>query len=737
MSGLNRLNSVDWNHEEKDYQDIELHDENENDLKNDLNTKDRFLVNIMNSVRKKSKPALETEDTVSKDSGIVPSINGEHRDIDTGTDGDRGNWANQIEFFLSCLAYAVGIGNVWRFPYKCYKNGGGVFLIPYLTMLFIAALPLFYMELVLGQFSQLGPNKIFGRISPLFRGLGYGMLCISIYVSIYYNVIIAWCIYYMFAGFTSKLEWASCDNWFNTPDCYTPEFDSTCQASPFPGGSTWWNNTCIPTHVYCQSHAHLEGFNHTHCFQRNSNNYVSLSSLHNRISPAEEYFKRGMLMMETGTDLDNLGSINFKLVGCLLVAWILVLLCLIKGVKSSGKVVWFTALFPYAVLVILLVRGVTLPGAINGIYFFLMPKWEKLTEITVWTDAATQIFYSLGPGFGGLITLASYNKRNSNCQRDAVLIAIANSATSIFAGFVIFSILGFMAQELNVDVSEVVEGGTSLAFVAYPTAVTKLPVSPLWSFLFFSMLLTLGLDSQFTTVETVITAIYDEFPKMRNHKVTVVGSVCVIGFLLGVPICLQGGYYLFVLLDWYSGSWSLILLSVIEIVLISWIYGLEDFNKDIKSMGLRTNRFVQMYWDICWKFTTPILLSAVLVFTFAEYKPASDGDYEFPLWSNIIGWAIAISSVIVIIPFGAYEFIKTWKNGWPLRKLIEFDYIWRTQSRALCGAASNIISSSSDDPRKNALSPEDIMRRDLLMSHVKLGRSDEKVIMSSLKSYKQ
>eukprot|EP00088_Acartia_fossae_P067423 TRINITY_DN841_c0_g1_i1.p1 TRINITY_DN841_c0_g1~~TRINITY_DN841_c0_g1_i1.p1 ORF type:complete len:732 (+),score=100.79 TRINITY_DN841_c0_g1_i1:33-2228(+) len=729
---MNRLDGH-FGDEDHNYHDISLHDENENQLNVPDTQKEGFIANILTSMRKK-KPPLE--DTI--DSGIARSIKGNNpENTMTGNNGDeseRGNWTNQIEFFLSCLAYAVGIGNVWRFPYKCYKNGGGVFLIPYLIMLFLAALPLFYLELALGQFSQLGPNKIFGKIAPLFRGLGYGMLCISAYVSIYYNVIIAWCIYYMFAGFSAKLEWASCDNWYNTADCYTPELDKSCEHSRFPGGSTWWNNTCVPTHVYCNSHAHLMGHNHTHCFHRHSHKYVPLASLHDRISPAEEYFKRNMLMMDSETDIDNLGVLNIKLVGCLLVAWILVLVCLIKGVKSSGKVVWFTALFPYAVLVILLVRGVTLPGAMDGIYFFVTPDWSKLTEITVWTDAATQIFYSLGPGFGGLITLASYNKRNSNCQRDAVVIAIANSATSIFAGFVIFSILGFMAAELNVDVSEVVEGGTALAFVAYPTAITKLPVSPLWSFLFFSMLLTLGLDSQFTNVETLITAIYDEFPAMRKYKISVVGGVSLIGFLLGVPMCLQGGYYLFVLLDWYSGSWSLLMLSVAEIVLVAWIYSTAEFNTDLKSMGLYQNRLIRWYWNLSWKVTSPLLLIFVLIFTLIKYQPASDGDYIFPLWSNVVGWVIALSSVAITIPFGVYEFYKIVRKGWPLKHLTEFDYVWRTQSRALCEAVSN---ARSEDNRGKMFSPEELMNKNLLHSSIKIARSDEKVIMSALKPYKQ
>ena len=115
-------------------------------------------------------------------------------------------------------------------------------------------------------------------------------------------------------------------------------------------------------------------------------------------------------------------------------------------------------------------------------------KLKGLAKIDVWSAAATQIFYSLGPSFGGLITLASYNKFSNNCHRDAILIAFANCATSIFAGFVIFSIIGFMAKQAGANVEDVIKGGTGLAFIAYPEAVTQMPLPQIWSFLFFGAL---------------------------------------------------------------------------------------------------------------------------------------------------------------------------------------------------------------------------------------------------------
>ena len=102
---------------------------------------------------------------------------------------------------------------------------------------------------------------------------------------------------------------------------------------------------------------------------------------------------------------------------------------------------------------------------------------------------------------------------------DAGFVSSLDFFTSITASVVIFSVLGFLSEQLGVDIKDVAAGGQGLAFIAYPTALAKLPLPELWSILFFAMLFLLGLDSEFALLETVLTAMYDGYPKLRNHKV--------------------------------------------------------------------------------------------------------------------------------------------------------------------------------------------------------------------------
>uniref|UniRef100_A0A3B3VUL5 Transporter n=1 Tax=Poecilia latipinna TaxID=48699 RepID=A0A3B3VUL5_9TELE len=416
----------------------------------------------------------------------------------------RDNWESPTQFVLACVSYAVGLGNVWRFPYLCQMHGGGGFLIPYLLMLLLEGVPLFYLELAIGQKMRLGSIGAWTAISPYLGGIGLASVVTSMYLCLYYNIINAWSFWYLFHSFQSVLPWAAC---------------------PVNSNRTGPMEEC------------------------------------EKASPTQYFFYRETLNISPS--IEKNGGIQTGQALCFLLAWVITYLFIIRGVKSTGKVVYFTATFPYVVLFIYLIRGMTLHGALNGVKYMFTPKMEELANPTTWINAATQIFFSLGLGFGSLIAFASYNQYHNNFERQAIIVSLINSGTSIFASIVTFAIYGFkatinyencldrtrilllnsfnlaedsitinnvfeMIEKLNTtfpeqfaelsnkledcslenELSTAVEGA-GLAFIVYSEAIKNMPLSQLWSVLYFFMLLMLGMGSMLGNITAITTPLRD------------------------------------------------------------------------------------------------------------------------------------------------------------------------------------------------------------------------------------
>uniref|UniRef100_A0A8W8I3D4 Transporter n=1 Tax=Magallana gigas TaxID=29159 RepID=A0A8W8I3D4_MAGGI len=444
---------------------------------------------------------------------------------------ERGNWSSKLDFLLSCLGYAVGLGNVWRFPYLCYRNGGGAFFIPYCIALAFLGIPIFLLELAIGQYSSSGPFTCW-KYSPIFTGIGYGMFIVSALVAIYYNMIIAWAFFYLFASFTDELPWQSCGDW-STNLCYDNVKILNKTWESCNGNNRWgkvWEANVTQGICYETGMLNKKEGVRAYLDADKAKDYFP------RTLPSQEYFDNYVTGSGYSSGYDDLGGVRWQLALCYLLAFICVILALSKSIKTSGKVVYFTATFPYIVLVILFIRGLMLEGMEEGIRFYITPDLNRLSDAQVWKDAAVQIFFSLSASWGGLIALASYNKFHNDLLRDTLIVTFGNCLTSVFAGFVIFSYLGYLSTYMGLPVDEVAKSGPSLTFVVYPFAVTKMPISPLWAILFFVMLITLGVDSEFVLVETVITSLMDRFPKLRKYKLFTVMTCCLLFFLLGLTL---------------------------------------------------------------------------------------------------------------------------------------------------------------------------------------------------------
>uniref|UniRef100_A0A3P8YGV7 Transporter n=1 Tax=Esox lucius TaxID=8010 RepID=A0A3P8YGV7_ESOLU len=519
--------------------------------------------------------------------------------------GDRPKWDNKAQYILTCVGFCIGLGNVWRFPYLCQSHGGGAFMIPFLILLVLEGTPLLFLEFAIGQRLRSGSVGVWRSINPYLTGVGIASMLVSFLVGLYYNTIMAWIMWYLFNSFQDPLPWSYCP------------------------------------------------VNH---------NRTSVMSECAQSSPVDYFWYRETL--NSSGAIDDSGGLQWWLVLCSVCAWTTLCACCVRGIESTGKAVYITSTLPYLVLTIFLIRGLTLKGSVDGIIFLFTPDVNELMKPSAWLDAGAQVFYSFGLGWGGLISFSSYNPVHNNCEKDAVILSVITGCTSVYAATVIYSILGFRAtemfdhcinenilallnefalpdgsiteinyqdvlQKLNSTSPDIIqkldlqtcdlqkylsEGveGTGLAFIVFTEAITKMPISPLWSILFFIMLFCLGLSTMFGIIEGVVVPLQDLniLPKHWPKEVFT-GLTCLVSFIIALLFSQQSGNYWLALFDNFAGSIPLLTIGFFEMIAVVYIYGIDRFSEDIEFMiGCRPN----IFWHITWRFISPLIIMAIFIF---------------------------------------------------------------------------------------------------------------------------
>lgn len=545
-----------------------------------------------------------------------------------GVHHPRGKWANKWEFILAMSGKIIDLSNFWRFPYLCFKNGGAVFFIPYFVFLLFCGFPLFFLETALGQYTSEGGVTAWRKICPMFEGVGIASQVIVIYLNIYSMVIVAWVLFYLINSFRSPLPWSTCANVWNTVSCRSAVSN---YANP-QGDSDWSFLNNVTTSDYYDS-SELE---------------LVDPFLANKTSEQEFWTNRVLRM----SDDMSLTEPRWDLALCLLLIWIICYFCIFKGIKSMGKVVYFTATFPYLLLFIIFIRGVTLPGASEGLKYYLMPDFRELAHPLMWFDAANQVLYSYALCQGVLTSLGSYNKYNNNCYRDCMALCCLNAATSIICGFVVFSLLGFLAHVTAMPIYEVVSMGPHLVFVSLPQVLALLPGSGFWAVLFFLMIFFLSLDTQFVRVDSLATAITDMFPRYlrRPHAREILVLVLVVVlFLLGLPFISEGGIALFHVVDTYGPSdTTFFIIACFEAVVIAWVYGADRFINNIEDMiGYKPNPVLKY----CWLFVVPFLCGVTLMYRTLQTTTYRIYDYMPSIAYKALGVFLFLIPLICIPVF--------------------------------------------------------------------------------------
>jgi len=320
--------------------------------------------------------------------------------------------------------------------------------------------------------------------------------------------------------------------------------------------------------------------------------------------PNSFFFKDFLAMSENASEI---GQIRTPIFAGLTVVWFLNWFITYRGVQKGIEIANKIFMPMLIVLTAVLVFwSVTLEGAATGIRAYITPDFTKLSSPKVWIDAYSQIFFTLSLGFGIMIAYASYLPEKTNITKNAILTGIINSGYSLFAGFAVFSVLGFMAVSEGKSLPDVVSQSIGLAFVAYPKAVSLMPGGNLFGAIFFLCLFVAGLSSSISIAEAFTSAIIDKFGLRRKFVVTV---VCLIGFAGSVIFTTRAGLIWLDIVDHFLTHYGLVTVGIFECILIGWIFRINVLRNHInKISSIRLG----YWWDILIKYFIPLVLGVIL-----------------------------------------------------------------------------------------------------------------------------
>ncbi|GLY09544.1 sodium-dependent transporter [Pseudobacillus badius] len=355
-------------------------------------------------------------------------------------------------------------------------------------------------------------------------------------------------------------------------------------------------------------------------------------------------------------DAGAFGGLVPQILVALAVVWIVTLGVLVAGVKrgieKATKIMIPLLVFLFLIVVI---RALTLEGAMNGLNAFFKPEWSQLTNGKVWIAAYGQIFFSLSIGFAIMITYSSYLPKKSDITNNAFITGFSNSAFELLAGFGVFSALGFMAMQQGVGVDEVVKSGVILAFAVFPQIINEFPfANELFGVLFFGSLVLAGFTSLISIVETFVAGVQEKFNVSRTKSVLIGGGVA---SLVSLLYATRGGLNFLDTVDYFINNFGVAFAGLVEVILIAWVFKQLD---PLKSHADAVSDIhLGAWWKICLSIVTPIVLGYMM---FDNIRQNIAGPYgEYPQsFVNTYGWTVAIGAIAVSFIF---MFAKRWNTN--------------------------------------------------------------------------
>ncbi|SEF96819.1 neurotransmitter:Na+ symporter, NSS family [Caloramator fervidus] len=479
----------------------------------------------------------------------------------------RDSWSSRFGFIMSTIGAAVGLGNLWRFPYTAYSNGGGAFLLPYFVALLTAGVPLMIMEFGFGHKMRGANTLAFAKLNRKLEWLGWWPVMIPLVVCSFYSVVIAWCFNYLIFAFKGA--------WGKDPN---------------------------------------------------------------------EFFSSKFLAISSGPfDFDGL---RWKIVLAVALVWFLNYFITKKGISNGiEKACRFMTPALAILMIIITIRGITLPGAAYGLNWFLKPDFSKIMNGKIWISAYAQVFFSTTLAVGVMTAYASYLPKESDIVNNSCITVFANASFDFLAGLCVFSTLGYACYASNLPMDKVIKAGPGIAFVAFPNAINLMPggalVRAIIGILFFLCLIIAGISSSISMVESFASAYLDKYVNTSRDKL--VRNVCLGGFLGSLLFSTGAGVYILDIVDHFIGNYGIALIGFIEVVVLAYVYKAEKMRDEVNKYS---DIKVGNWWVYLVKYITPVLFGYMTVDNILSEFKTPYGGYSY-LALIVFGWAIAVGIFVI------------------------------------------------------------------------------------------
>ncbi|MDH5763679.1 MAG: sodium-dependent transporter [Nitrospinota bacterium] len=438
----------------------------------------------------------------------------------------RGLWATRMGFIMAASGSAVGLGNVWKFPYIVGENGGGAFVLVYLVCIAVVGLPIMLAEFTIGRKTSLNPVGAFHQLKPNTPWVGIGFMGVlaGFLILSFYGVVGGWTLAYVVKSLTHTID----------------HFANPGEAGKFFGGF-----------------------------------------------------------------IGNTGEVVFYHAVFMGLTIAIVIKGVHGGIEKACDILMPTLV---VMLVILMVRALTLDGAMEGLRFYLYPDFSKLSGQSVLL-AMGQAFFSLSLGMGAMITYGSYLPAKENLTSATLYVVLFDTLIALLMGLVIFPAVFAMGLEPT--------EGPGLVFSVLPAVFTGMPMGWIASIIFFILLAIAALTSAISLLEVVVAYFIDQKGWGRQKAVLVMGLVI---FALGIPSGLSFGLLadarlfgmtFFDHVDNISSNYLLPIGGMLTAIFVAWVWGTREAHREIERH--ETTFHWAAYWEFVIRYIAPVAVAIVFL----------------------------------------------------------------------------------------------------------------------------